>query len=120
MRADVWHRQSARGAANSRAPERNRSYPIHVAKCPYCEASPEELWASMEDAIAMPHPDPLTACNVVVAPRRHVAAFYDLDVQEQRAVWHLVGEIQKRITAAIKVEGFAVRFADGDAENGAH
>ena len=74
----------------------------------------------MEDAIAMPHPDPLAACHVVVAPRRHVAAFYDLDVQEQRAVWHLVGEIQKRITAAIKVEGFAVRFADGDAENGAH
>jgi diadenosine tetraphosphate (Ap4A) HIT family hydrolase len=50
---------------------------------------------------------------MVVAPRRHVLAFYDLDVQEQRLVWDLVGEIQTRISQALKVERFHVGFADG-------
>ncbi|HEY2016356.1 MAG TPA: HIT domain-containing protein [Bryobacteraceae bacterium] len=88
--------------------------------CPYCNASPEEAWIITEDAIAVPHPNPLTACHVVVAPRRHVLAFYDLDVQEQRTVWNLVSDIQKRISAALKVEGFDVGFADGNAEDPVH
>lgn len=73
-----------------------------------------------DDAIAIPHPHPLTACHVVVAPRRHVLAFYDLDVQEQRLVWSLVTEIQKRIASALKVDGFDVGFADGNSEDQAH
>jgi len=57
---------------------------------------------------------------MVVAPRRHVTSFYDLDVQEQRVVWALVSEIQKRIESALKVDGFDVGFADGDQENPIH
>ena len=68
----------------------------------------------------MPHPTPLANCHIVVAPRRHVLAFYDLDVQEQRQVWALVGEIQTRIASALKVEGFHVGFADGTETNQMH
>jgi diadenosine tetraphosphate (Ap4A) HIT family hydrolase len=67
-----------------------------------------------EEAVAMPPANPLTACHVVVAPTRHVETFYDLDVQEQRAVWMLVQEIRTRISASLKVEAFFVGFADGD------
>ena len=38
---------------------------------------------------------------------------HDLDVQEQRLVWNLVGEIQRRISASLHVDGFDVGFADG-------
>jgi diadenosine tetraphosphate (Ap4A) HIT family hydrolase len=88
--------------------------------CPYCDATPEEAWILTEDAIALPHPNPLTACHVLVAPRRHVLTFYELDVLEQRLVWNLVSEIQKRIASALKVNGFDVGFADGNAENPVH
>lgn len=61
----------------------------------------------------MPHPEPLANCHIVVAPRRHVLTFYDLDVQEQQRVWNMVAEIQRRIVSAIRVDGFHVGFADG-------
>src|SRR5579872_111051 len=88
-------------------------YSIRVASCPYCSTPPEEAWVVTDDAVAVPHPDPLTNCHMVVAPRRHVNTFYDLDVQEQQVVWALVREIQQRITSALKVDGFHVGFADG-------
>ena len=66
-----------------------------------------------EDAVAVPSAHPLTACHVVVAPVRHVETFYDLDVQEQQAVWALVQEIRMRISASLRVEAFYVGFADG-------
>lgn len=48
----------------------------------------------------------------MIAPRRHVAAFYDLDVQEQRMIWDMIGEIRKRVASTLKVDGFDIGFAD--------
>ncbi len=65
-----------------------------------------------EFVVAVPHSHPLTRCHIIVAPRRHVAAFYDLDVQEQRMVWEALAQLRVRITSSLKVEGFDVGFAD--------
>src|SRR3954464_9992552 len=62
--------------------------------------------------VAVPHHDPLTPFHLMVAPRRHVAAFYDLDVQEQRMIWHALAQLRERITASLKVEDFDIGFAD--------
>jgi diadenosine tetraphosphate (Ap4A) HIT family hydrolase len=50
---------------------------------------------------------------MVVVPRRHVRAFYDLDVEEQRVLWEMVNEIRNRISAVLVVKGFEVGFLDG-------
>lgn len=84
-----------------------------MSVCSYCSVAPEGAWIVTEDAVAVAHPHPLTPCHIVIAPRRHVAAFYDLDVQEQRMVWDMVGEIRKRIESSLKVEGFDIGFEDG-------
>lgn len=84
-----------------------------MTKCSYCDVPPEEAWISTDLALAVPHPHPVTACHMVVAPRRHVSTFYDLDVQEQRVLWELVTEIRKRISAALIVNRFEVGFVDG-------
>jgi len=63
-------------------------------------------------ALAVPHPQPLTNCHIVVVPRRHVTAFYDLDVQEQRVLWDMVNQIRQRISAALPVKSFEVGFVD--------
>jgi diadenosine tetraphosphate (Ap4A) HIT family hydrolase len=65
-----------------------------------------------EFVVAVPHPSPLASCHLVVAPRRHVAAFYDLDVQEQRMVWDAVAQLCQRITESVPVEGFDAGFVD--------
>jgi diadenosine tetraphosphate (Ap4A) HIT family hydrolase len=57
---------------------------------------------------------------MVVAPRRHVTAFYDLDVEEQRVLWDMVTEVRNRISAALIVKGFDVGFVDGPRSSHSH
>jgi diadenosine tetraphosphate (Ap4A) HIT family hydrolase len=92
-------------------------YSMVVSTCAYCSIAPEDAWIVAKDAIAIPHPNPLTPCHIVIAPRRHVTAFYDLDVQEQRAIWDMVGEIRKRVLLSLKVEGFDLGFEDGSPDD---
>jgi diadenosine tetraphosphate (Ap4A) HIT family hydrolase len=80
--------------------------------CPYCAVSPEDAWVSTEFVVAVPHPSPLVSCHLIVAPRRHVAAFYDLDVQEQHMIWNALSQLRQRIAATIAVEGFDAGFVD--------
>lgn len=48
----------------------------------------------------------------MIAPRRHVASFYGLDVQEQRVIWDMLRELRVRISKSLKVEGFDAGFVD--------
>ena len=74
--------------------------------------APEDAWVSTEFVVAVPHPSPLASCHLIVAPRRHVAAFYDLDVQEQHMIWDALAQLRRRITTSIAVEGFDAGFVD--------
>ncbi len=65
--------------------------------------------------VAIPHPDPVAPFHLTVAPRRHVGAFYDLDVQEQRMMWEALKELSGRIAASIAVQGFDAGFVDSPA-----
>jgi diadenosine tetraphosphate (Ap4A) HIT family hydrolase len=47
-----------------------------------------------------------------VAPRRHVASFYDLDVQEQRFIWDMIRDLRKRISQSLDVKSFDAGFVD--------
>lgn len=72
-----------------------------------------------DDVVALPHTAPLARFHIVVAPRRHVAGFYDLDVLEQRMVWNMVGEVKRRIALSIPVKGFDIGFEDRPSDHDA-
>jgi diadenosine tetraphosphate (Ap4A) HIT family hydrolase len=91
-----------------------------LSNCNYCDVAREEAWISSDLALAVPHPEPVTACHMVVVPRRHVTAFYDLDVEEQRVLWDMVTEIRHRISMALVVRGFDVGFVDGTRTSESH
>lgn len=74
--------------------------------------APEDAWVRTEFVVALPHPNPLTSCHLIVAPRRHVAAFYNLDVQEQRMIWEAVSQLCRQISTSVVVEGFNAGFVD--------
>ena len=93
------------------------SYSIGLPTCSYCSAAPEDAWVFTEFVSAAPHPNPLASCHLVVAPRRHVGAFYELDVQEQHMIWEAMSELCRRITASIHVEGFDAGFVDAGAND---
>ena len=62
--------------------------------------------------MAVPHLTPLSSCHLIVAPRRHVATFYDLDVQEQRMMWDSLAQLCRRIAGSFAVERFDAGFVD--------
>ncbi|HXK05245.1 MAG TPA: HIT domain-containing protein [Verrucomicrobiae bacterium] len=84
-------------------------------RCPYCSASSEDAWIINEHAVAIPPDHPVVSCHVVVAPRRHVPGFYDLDVEEQHVIWEMLGELRQRIRRTLDVEGFDAGFVDAGA-----
>ena len=86
------------------------------AACPYCAVAREDVWVANDQAFAIPHPQPIARFHMVIAPARHTAAFYDLDVQEQRAIWDIMREIQKRLKGEMDLAGVHVGFEDGQSE----
>jgi diadenosine tetraphosphate (Ap4A) HIT family hydrolase len=83
-----------------------------LSDCPYCSASADDAWIINEHVIAIPAKDAVTACHIIVAPRRHVPGFYDLDVQEQRMIWETLRDLRQRIRQSLSVEGFDAGFVD--------
>ena len=62
--------------------------------------------------------NPWTPGHVVLAPSRHVASFYDLDVEEQRGRWSLVYEVRRHVMATFLVKSTSVGFEDGEEDQG--
>ena len=83
-----------------------------MSECTYCAIAPEEAWIATEQAVAVPHPEPLATWHIVVAPRRHVSTVFDLDAGEQRGLWEIVTEIRIRICRSMRIQGFHLGFAD--------
>ncbi len=54
----------------------------------------------------------------MVAPSRHVAGFYDLDVEEQRGLWNLVSEVRRHVMATLLVKSTSIGFEDGEENQG--
>ncbi len=80
--------------------------------CLFCSISPDEAWATSEYGIAIPAKQPVTSGHFVVAPHRHVAGFYDLDVAEQQGLWKLVKEVRTHVIAAERVRDAIIGFDD--------
>jgi len=53
--------------------------------------------------------------HTLVLPRRHVASLYDLDHDEQRAIWAMVGEVRSELAERVRPDGFNVGLNDGKA-----
>jgi diadenosine tetraphosphate (Ap4A) HIT family hydrolase len=88
---------------------------MDLSTCPYCSVAPEDAWVCTEFVVALPHPSPLAPCHLIVASRRHVAAFYDLDVQEQHMLWEAISQLCRRIAASVATDGFDAGFVDAPA-----
>jgi diadenosine tetraphosphate (Ap4A) HIT family hydrolase len=74
--------------------------------------APEDALVFTEFVVALPHSSPLAPGHLVVAPRRHVAAFYDLDVQEQHMIWETIAQLCRRIAESVAAEGYDAGFVD--------
>jgi diadenosine tetraphosphate (Ap4A) HIT family hydrolase len=93
---------------------------LAMLSCDFCTVTRDEAWIFQEAAVAIISPSPLAPGHILVAPRRHVARFYGLDVQEQHLLWEIVGAAQKHLAEALGASGFSIGFADFESEGQGH
>lgn len=88
--------------------------------CLFCSTSPDDALAASEYGIVVPAAQPVTPGHVLVAPRRHVAGFYDLDVEEQHGLWELVTEVRTHLITALHLDSATIGFQDAEDQGHTH
>jgi diadenosine tetraphosphate (Ap4A) HIT family hydrolase len=84
-----------------------------VDSCPFCTIDFARVSAENEHALAFQDAYPVASRHTLVVPRKHVTSIYELDMNEQRALWDLVGAVRERLLAEFKPDGFNIGFNDG-------
>jgi len=83
--------------------------------CPFCHVPAAEVVASNKHAVARRDRYPLTDGHTLVIPRRHVRSVFDLDPDEQLAVWDLVAAVRDELLLTPGVGAVNVGINDGEA-----
>jgi diadenosine tetraphosphate (Ap4A) HIT family hydrolase len=91
----------------------NQEVQTYMSQCPFCSLAPGRKWIEKEDALAFPDAYPVTDGHALVIPRKHVSSIYELNANEQAALWDLVGEVRERLLASLKPDGFNIGVNDG-------
>lgn len=81
--------------------------------CQLCQ--PAEVVAQNELAYARLDDSALSKGHVIVVPRRHVADFFDMSVEEQGAVVQLLNRCRARAMAEHRPDGFNIGANVGQA-----
>lgn len=66
-------------------------------------------------AVAFADAFPVSRGHTLVVPRRHVAGYFDLDADEQAALWQLVSEVQRTLEREHHPDGYNLGVNTGAA-----
>jgi len=80
--------------------------------CPFCLRDRDVL-AESEHAFAMLDLFPVNAGHALIIPKRHVAMYFDLTAEEQRACWSIANEVHRLIAQRYHPAGFNVGINAG-------
>ena len=87
-----------------------------VANCPFCNlAKHVELISETATAVAFLDSFPVNKGHTLIVPKRHVGAYFDLTIHEQRALWLLVNRCKSIIEKRYQPDGFNVGINVGEA-----
>ena len=70
---------------------------MSAVSCPFCSLDSSREWIENEHAIAFADAYPVTDGHTLVIPRKHVGSIYELNAEEQAAVWSLIAEVRGRL-----------------------
>ncbi len=87
-----------------------------VADCVFCTIAEDEFVASNRLAFGVRDTSPVTPLHTLVLPHRHVASYFDLEVEEKRAIEELLEQTRIDILARDPtVAGFNIGINVGEA-----
>lgn len=84
--------------------------------CPFCARITDPgIIAGNDLAAAFYDGFPVSAGHTLIVPRRHVADFFDLNEQEQMAIWMLVAPVRRILEKKHMIDGFNIGINIGEA-----
>ena len=83
--------------------------------CPFCNLEADKILLENEVGIALRDAFPVTEGHTLVVPKQHVASLFDLDANQQAALWQLAAEVRARLLEEFQPTGFNVAVNDGRA-----
>ena len=81
--------------------------------CPFCEFEQAGIVAESELAVALWDAHPVTEGHTLVVPRLHVTSIYQLSVQDQAALWVMVGQVREALIRRFAPDGINIAVNDG-------
>ncbi len=88
-------------------------YASHMGACPFCSLEPNRRWIENSSALAFPDAYPVSDGHTLVIPRKHVGSIYELNVDEQSAIWDLVAAVRERLLTGLRPDAFNIGINDG-------
>lgn len=82
-------------------------------ECPFCLPEPERVRLESEVGLALRDLFPATEGHTLVVPRRHVESIYDLDVEEEVALWQLIRRTRRMLAEEHHPDGFTIGVNEG-------
>ena len=83
-------------------------------RCPFCSLKQSRIVGHCESALAIRDAFPVTDGHTLVVPRAHVKSFFDLNGQDQAAVWAFVAEVRETLLGELGVTSFTIGINDGE------
>lgn len=83
--------------------------------CPFCQLPDESCVLVNEMVRAFSDSFPVAKGHTLIVPSRHVASIFDLDEQEQQAIWAAATVIRRELKEAFEPDGFNIGVNDGAA-----
>ena len=84
-----------------------------IGKCPFCPPFDRETIETNELAVALRDSFPVTRGHTLVVPRRHVASFFELTVEERVAMLELVDRAKAVLDGECAPDGYNIGINDG-------
>ncbi len=81
--------------------------------CPFCSPPPGRVLVEHDLALVVRDGFPVSKGHRLVVPRRHVASLFDLDPEEQAAIWMLVEQAQQAVRDELHPDGVNIGLNDG-------
>ena len=83
--------------------------------CPFCNLEALRVVSSNDHAIAIYDGFPISPGHTLIIPKRHVASFFELTVEEQSAMLELLAQMRQRLLKERNPDGFNIGINDGAA-----
>jgi len=84
--------------------------------CPFCNLRSEQtVLLENSECRAILDAFPVAPGHTLIIPRRHIANYFDLTVEEQQYLWTMVGECKQYLQNSYHPDGFNIGINIGNA-----